>query len=112
MDTNDVAYTREQIKKILLFTTDIRMKIAILFMCQGGLRREAVTSLLHKNITPFEINGELICAKVVTYNEEQGTYITFVTPEAYNLYIEYIEQRRRYGENITGNSPVLIPKKI
>ena len=35
MDTNDVAYTREQIKKILLFTTDIRMKIAILFMSQA-----------------------------------------------------------------------------
>ena len=110
MDTNDVAYTREQIKKILLFTTDIRMKIAILFMSQAGLRREAVTSLLHKDITPFKINGELICAKVVTYNEEQGSYVTFITPEAYNLYMEYIEQRKRYGENITGNSPVLIKR--
>ena len=81
-----------------------------MFMSQGGLRREAMTSLLHKDITPFEINGELICAKVVTYNEEHGSYITFVTPEAYNLYMEYIEERRRYGENITGNSPVLIKR--
>ena len=65
---------------------------------------------MHKDITPFKINGELICAKVVTYNEEQGSYVTFITPEAYNLYMEYIEQRKRYGENITGNSPVLIKR--
>lgn len=107
-ETNDLAYTREQIKKLLLFTPDIRMRVAILFMSHGGLRREAMTDLLHKDITPIEINGELICARVVTYNEDHGSYITFVTPEAYNLYVEYIEQRKRYGENITGNSPVLI----
>jgi hypothetical protein len=109
-DTNDVAYTREQIKKLLLYTPDIRMQVAILFMSHGGLRREAMTDLLHKDITPKFEDGELICARVVTYNEEHGTYITFVTPEAYNLYMEYIEQRKRYGENITGNSPVLIKR--
>ena len=35
------------------------MRVAILLMSHGGLRREAMTDLLHKDITPFKINGEL-----------------------------------------------------
>jgi hypothetical protein len=107
---DDEAYTREQIKKICLYATDIRLKVAILMMSSGGLRREAMCTLLHKHIKPIIIDGKLVCARVVTYNEEEGTYITFITPEAYNLYLEYLTERRRFNEVITDNSPVLIKK--
>lgn len=108
----DEAYTREQIKRMLPYVTDLRIKVAITFMASGGLRREAMTTLLDRHVTAVEFDGKLVCAKVVTYNEEEGTYITFVTPEAYNFYLEYKRQRERYGEVFytSGNNPVIIEK--
>jgi hypothetical protein len=108
----DEAYTHEQIKLMIPHVTDLRIKVAIHFMASGGLRREAMTTLLDKHVSPVEINGKLVCAKVITYNEEEGTYITFVTPEAYNLYLLYKKERKRYGEVFdgSGNNPVIIEK--
>lgn len=109
-EADDDAYISDQIRKMLKFATDIRVQVAILFMSSSGIRREAMTILQHKHVVPVEVNGEKF-AKIITYNEEEGsTYTTFISPEAYNRYLEYLEQRKRNGDIITGDSYVLIKK--
>ena len=51
-NASDEAYTREQIKKMLQYS-DLRAKIAILFMSSGGMRLGGFISLTDGTINPI-----------------------------------------------------------
>lgn len=111
-DAKDEAYTIEQIKSILECGIDLRLKVAVLFMCSGGLKREAMIGLKDGDVEPVSIDNKLVAARVVAYNEnrerKRKRYTTFVTPEAYRTYEIYMSQRKLYEELISSSSPVII----
>ncbi|MGA9743056.1 MAG: hypothetical protein WBQ16_00425 [Nitrososphaeraceae archaeon] len=110
-NADDEAYTRDQIKLMLEYA-DIRVRVAILIFSSSAIRREAMTQLRHGDIEPKydPITGNLIAAKIIAYNDDDARYPTFITPEAYNTYLKYIEKRARYGEKITNETPVIIKR--
>lgn len=109
-NAKDEAYTIEQIKNILDCGVDLRVKVAVLFMTTGGLRREAIVELVDGDVQPIYFDGKLVAARVVAYNEYKQRYITFVTPEAFRTYERYINTRKRYGEIFNRSSPVIIKR--
>jgi hypothetical protein len=132
-NAKDKAYTRDQIRKALQFA-DMRMRLTILFLSSSGMRIGALSDeksgayLKDGDVRPvFEIKGEitemttdeaenkdafskdrLLAAHVIVYRDTSGEYDAFVTPEAYNTYLEYRNLRKKFGETITGKSPALI----
>ena len=105
----DEAYTREQIKRMLEFA-DLRTKIPILFMASSGMRLGGFQSLTDGCIKPIhdEKSGKLLAAHIVVYKGTDEEYDTFISPEAYHAYEEYRNLRKKFGENITKNSPILL----
>ena len=113
-NAKDQAYTRDQIKKMLQYT-DIRSKIIILFLASSGMRiggfadRYERSFLKDGDISPLcDPEGKLIAAHVMVYRGTKDEYDAFITPEAYNAYVEYRNLRIKFGEKITPDSPVLI----
>jgi hypothetical protein len=110
-NASDDAYTREQIKKMLQYS-DLRAKIAILFMSSGGMRLGGFISLTDGTINPIydDKNNKLIAAHVTIYKGTDEEYDTFVSPEAFRVYEEYRNLRIKFGEQITKNSPILLKR--
>jgi hypothetical protein len=108
-NASDDAYTREQIKKMLQYS-DLRAKIAILFMSSGGMRLGGFISLTDGTINPIydDKSNKMIAAHVTIYKGTDEEYDTFVSPEAFRVYDEYRNLRIKFGEQITKNSPILL----
>jgi integrase len=90
----DRAYTHEEIAKILE-VADLRMKVCIFLMASGGLRKGALPDLRIRNL-----EGN----KLTVYENANEEYFTFVTPECSNYIKQYIEYRKRTGEEINPES--------
>lgn len=97
----DRAPTKEEIAKVLSFC-DVRGKMIVLCMVSGGFRVGAWDWLNVGDVTFLE--GGI--SKLRIYRGEAEEYFTFVTPEATSAIQDYLDQRRRAGENITSNSPL------
>lgn len=115
---NDRAYTYQEIAKILEFS-DYRARVAILLMASAALRIEALVGLKVKHfeeVTEYEdpknigrkitINPSLY--KIRVYAETNSEYYTFCTPECKKSIDNYLDYRRRCGENVTPQSHLLI----
>lgn len=101
---NDRSYTREEIHKILDYA-DLRMKVAILVMVSSGVR---VGGLVSIKIKDLEYIDEYKLYRIFIYSEDiDDTYYTFCTPEAAQYIQLYLETRKRQGENITPDSPLI-----
>jgi len=101
---NDRAPTVEEIKKLLDYP-DRRIKPIVLIMISSGIRIGAFDSLKLKHITPLKDNdGKLVAAKMIVYAGELDQYTAFISPEAYNYYIEWLDFRASYGEKLTEDS--------
>ena len=48
--------------------------------------------------------GELVAAKVIIYSGEPEEYFTFITPEAHNALLDWMDYRKSYGETINPES--------
>jgi hypothetical protein len=104
---NDRAPTIEEIKKLIDFP-DRRIKVIVLIMLSSGIRLGAWDYLKWKHIVPMKNeNDEIIAAKIIVYAGEKEEYFSFITVEAYDVLLEYIEFRASYGERITGESWVM-----
>ena len=108
-NSSDDAYTKEQIKKMLLYS-DLRAKIPILFMSSGGMRLGGFIGLTDGSINPIydEKSNKLIAAHVTVYKGTDEEYDTFITPEAFHCYEEYRNLRTKLGEKIIKSSPILL----
>lgn len=105
----DEAYTKEQIKKMLEYS-DLRAKIPILSMASSGMRLGGFQGLTDGCIKPIydEKTDKLLAAHVVVYKGTEDEYDTFISPEAFHAYEEYLNLRIKFGERITKNSPILL----
>lgn len=115
------APTDEEIRKLLNFSQDIRLKPIVLIILSSGVREGTFAYqknghsgkwkyLLWGDVTriPEDEDLPIQCAKIRAYNEEiREEYDAFITPEAYNAILEYLELRRQDGEVITAKSPVI-----
>jgi hypothetical protein len=106
--SNDRAPTIEEIRKLVEYSTDRRIKPIVYTMCSSGIRLGAWDYLRWKHVFPImNDNGEVLAAKMIIYAGEADEYYTFITPEAYNALKDWIEFRASYGEKITGESWVM-----
>ena len=68
-----------------------------------------------KDIEPYtDKNDKILCAKITLYNvkrkkvnKDDKSYISFITPEAYNELNSWMEYRKLHGEVINKNSWVM-----
>ena len=77
-------------------------------MLSSGIRLGAWDVMKWKHVEPIE-NSEknIIAAKLVVYPGDKEEYYTFLTPEAYNALLEWMDYRRTHGETISGDSWVM-----
>ena len=101
---DDRAPTLKEIKKLIDFP-DRRIKVIVLIMISSGIRVGAWNYLKWKHIIPIKNeNNEVIAAKIRVYAGEKEEYFSFITPEAFDTLLEYIEFRASCGEKISGES--------
>jgi hypothetical protein len=103
---NDRSPSLEEIRKVIQYP-DRRVKAIVLVMVSSGIRIGAWENLKVKHLTPVyspQNDKVVIAAKLKVYDGLPNPYYTFVTPEAYQAVQEYLEFRRSYGEQITGES--------
>ena len=77
-------------------------------MLSSGIRIGAFDYLKLKHITPLkDKDGNIVAAKMIVYAGEADQYITFISPEAYNSWMEWVNFRASYGEKLTEDSWVM-----
>jgi integrase len=101
--SNNTGYNTEQIIQ-LVSGSDLRIKVIILIYASTGIRLGALHALKIRDIK-FLAGPKLYQIKVYQgYKEE---YITFCTPEcAYHLDL-YLDYRKRFGEKISPDAPLI-----
>ena len=52
----------------------------------------------------YTASGQVLAAKIIVYAGDPEEYYAFITPEAYNSLLGWMEFRSKYGEKITGDS--------
>jgi hypothetical protein len=102
--SNDRAPTLEEIRKLTEYP-DRRIKPIVYAMASGGFRLGAWDYLRWKHVSPINNEkGDVIAAKLLVYANEPEEYYTFITPEAYSAFKDWMDFRDSYGEKITGDS--------
>jgi integrase len=102
----DRAPTVDEVKAILEYP-DRRIRPVVLTSISCGLRNGAWDYLQWKHITPIDRQGRLLAAKIVIYAGTNEEYTSFISPEAYNSLLEYMNYRTSSGERVTGESAVM-----
>ncbi|MEM3208240.1 MAG: hypothetical protein QXQ87_09465 [Halobacteria archaeon] len=102
----DRAPTLDEVRAVAS-TDDFRVRVAVLFMATGGLRVGGLDGLKVKHVEPVKRGGEVVAAKVKVYAGSRDEYLAFVSPEAWGALESYLDHRRRNGEKVTGESPIL-----
>ena len=103
----DRAPTKEEIRKLLEYA-DVRLKTLILLLCSSGIRIGSVEHLKWKHVKPVEYRGQKFAKLIIPVSKAGNeTYITFITPEAYQALLEYRRMREAEGEEITPESPLI-----
>jgi integrase len=99
---DDRAPTLEEIRKIVEYP-DRRVKPIFYTKVSSGIRLGAWDYLKWGHIT--KLDG---AAKMRVYAGEEEEYFTFITSEAYNALEEWMEFRKKSGENVTKDSWLMI----
>jgi hypothetical protein len=91
--SNDRAYTREEMQRMLEITNDITDNVIILLFSSGGFRLEALDYFTWKDVVFFRnSNGSFKGAALLVYRDDPEQYWTFITPEACNALDVYREK--------------------
>jgi hypothetical protein len=98
----DKPYTRDQIK-IQVDAAPLRDKCIILLMASAGLRRGALSYLRIRDLQKID---KYNLYKINVYKKEQEGYTTFCTPECAKYIYQYLDWRKRIGEQLKPNSPL------
>ncbi len=99
----DRAYTREEIKKIV-DASDRKYKVFVLLMASTGCRLGAIPPLKLKHLKYFE---DYKLYQITFYEGTKYEYYSFCTPECTKYIDEYLDYRKRCGEKLNENSPLL-----
>jgi integrase len=109
---NDRAYTHQEISK-MLDIADERMRVVILLLASTGVRVGAICELRIGHLLDSgqdlddQDNVNTHTSKKMKVKVYEGTreeYYTFMTHECKKALDVYLDFRRRYGENLSGNS--------
>ncbi|MDE1862263.1 MAG: site-specific integrase [Thaumarchaeota archaeon] len=100
--TGGKAYTTAQVRQMLEVTTNHRGKAIIHLFASTGCRVGAIPSLHLKHMQEIED-----CKAVTFYEGEAEEYVGFLTPEASRVVDAYLEKRKRDGEIMTRESPLI-----
>jgi len=98
----DRLYTKEEIQRIL-DKCDERKRVMI-FLLLAGLRIGALPHLKIRDLKKRENEG---LYQLTVYAGEKEEYTSFATPEGAGVIDEYLDYRRRKGEEITPDAPLL-----
>jgi len=91
--SDDRAYTKEEIQKMLEHCTDLIDKLIILMFSSAGFRLEAWDYFCWKDIVLFQDeNKNCKGAALRVYRGDREEYWTFITPEACNILKLYKEE--------------------
>ena len=99
---DDRPYTTEEIAKILP-VCDLREKAMILLMASSGVRIGALCSMQISDLTEVDFQGSKLY-KVQVYARTRYKYTAFTTSECYNAIQDYLNFRKRYGEELKDKS--------
>jgi integrase len=99
----DRPYSREEIRKIL-DKADFRARVVILLLASTGMRIGAVGELKVADLAKIEKYG---IYQITVYGRMPSEYMTFCTPECARAIDEYLEFRKRHGEVIKPESPLI-----
>lgn len=101
---SDKAYDIEDILR-LINAGDIRAKVIILLLSSTGMRQGALSSLLYGHLTSIPEHN--LYQIQVYANSRKWRYTTYCTPECRQMVDTYLDYRRRLGENITDETPLI-----
>ena len=105
----DRPYTTEEIAQVIrVCGGDPRTRVMILLLCSSGMRMGALHSLQIGDLSKIEIelqNSTLY--KVQVYARTHDKYLTFCTPECAKAIQDYLDYRKRYGEEIKDKAPLI-----
>lgn len=103
----DRPYSTDEISKIL-DKSGVRSKVIILLMASTGMRLGAIPGLRISDIKKVEEFGLYLIW--VYNNSKKDRYYTFCTPECAGAIDEYLDYRKRFGEILKDNSPIIRDK--
>lgn len=99
----DEAYTIDQIEKMLEYCSDIRIKCIILMFASMGIRLGSFETIQLKHMKPHDtVKGMLYEFTIYPGSNEQ--YVTFCSPECRKALDEYLDYRKRAGEELAKES--------
>ena len=100
--TDDRAYTREEIQRMLEASPTITDKLIIILFSACGFRVEAWDYFTWKDVEIFKNDeGELLGGSLLVYRGDPESYATYFTPEA----ARYLEQYREVWKGDIGSYP-------
>jgi integrase len=97
------SYTHDEISR-LLSLLDERGKAAVLLLASTGMRVGGLVEIRLKHLQKWKIDDPGIrhVYKIIVYaRSSRHRYITFCSPEAAEAIDDYLEMRKRHGENLT-----------
>jgi integrase len=129
--SDDRAIKKEEIQQLYKHA-DIRERVILTVRASSGMRVGSLPRLCFKHIQPITLEdlevlkeqhpeidwpeiqityGNIVAAKVTAYDTKgRKYYATFINPEAWRDIEECRKYRERYGEKITGDSPLIRDK--
>jgi len=98
---NERGYTREEIRKILGNAKTARHRALILLFSSSGCRLGAIPGIKLKHLSKIED-----IYSIMIYEGDKEEDFIFVTPEATNAIDAYLDERKKDGEYLDGESPL------
>jgi integrase len=99
----DRMYTKDEIRKIL-DKCDERKRVMVLLLLSTGMRIGALPLLKLRHLKKWEKEG---IYQFTVYAGTKDQYATFCTPECTQALDSYLDFRKRFGETLTDESPLL-----
>ncbi len=103
---DDRAPTLEEIRRILK-VCGLRMRACILIMASSGVRIGSFDYFLLRDFEAVREGGRVLAGRLTVYRGEHEEYSTYVSAEAVEAIEDYQELRRRGGETLGPNSPLV-----
>ncbi|MCE2498559.1 MAG: hypothetical protein J4F28_06170 [Nitrosopumilaceae archaeon] len=105
---SDRAPTIEEIRQ-MMEAADTRTKCIILMCSSSGIRVGAFDGMVWGDVTPMpaQDGGGVRAARLFVYRGSVEEYVTFVTPECYDMLLKYMAMREEIGEQVTAESPLI-----
>ena len=105
---SDRAPTIHEIRH-MMESADTRIRCIILTCASSGIRVGAFEGMRWGDVTPMrDADGKDVrAARMVVYRGSAEQYITFVTPECYEMLLKYMAVRKEAGEKVKDASPLI-----